>query len=50
VTLGVTYKPLPSLSLRPEIRFDWTSGDVRAFNDQTEKSQVTAAVDAIWRF
>jgi hypothetical protein len=50
VTLGVTYKLLPSLSLRPEIRFDWTSSDVRPFNDQTQKAQFTAAMDAIWRF
>jgi putative OmpL-like beta-barrel porin-2 len=50
VTLGVTFKPLPSLSLRPEIRFDWTSSEVRPYDDQTRKSQLTAAMDAIWRF
>ena len=50
VTLGVTYKPWTSLSIRPEVRFDWASGEARPFNDQTERSQFTAAVDAIWRF
>ncbi len=38
------------LSLRPEIRFDWTSSEVRPYDDQTRKSQLTAAMDAIWRF
>ncbi len=49
LTLGVTYKPYPSLLIRPEVRYDWTP-DARPFNDQTEKSQFTAAVDAIWKF
>jgi hypothetical protein len=49
LTLGVTYKPYPSLLIRPEVRYDWTP-DARPFNDQTEKSQFTASVDAIWRF
>ncbi len=49
LTLGVTYKPYSSLVIRPEVRYDWTP-DARPFNDQTEKSQLTAAVDAIWKF
>jgi putative OmpL-like beta-barrel porin-2 len=49
LTLGVTYKPHASLRIRPEIRYDWTP-DARPFDDQTRKSQLTAAVDAIWTF
>jgi hypothetical protein len=49
LTLGVTYKPHSSFQIRPEVRWDWTPDD-RPYNDQTEKSQFTAAADVIWRF
>ena len=49
LTLGVTYRPYSGLTIRPEVRYDWTP-DARPFNDQTAKSQLTAAMDAIWRF
>ncbi|MBI1918825.1 MAG: porin [Planctomycetes bacterium] len=49
LTLGVTYKPYRSLQIRPEVRWDW-SPDARPYNDQTDKSQFTAAFDVIWRF
>jgi hypothetical protein len=49
LTLGLGYKPYPSVQIRPEVRWDCTP-DARPFNDQTDKSQLTAAVDVIWRF
>jgi len=49
LTLGVAYDLYPSVKIRPEVRWDW-SPDARPYNDQTDKSQFTAAVDAIWRF
>jgi hypothetical protein len=49
LTLGVAYDLHPSVKIRPEVRWDW-SPEARPFNDQTDKSQLTAAVDAIWRF
>jgi hypothetical protein len=49
VTLGVTYSLRENLRVRPEIRLDWTP-DARPFNDQTDKSQVTAAFDVVWKF
>lgn len=49
LTAGVTYKPFPSLSIRPELRIDW-SPDARPYNDQTDHFQFTAAIDMIWRF
>lgn len=49
VTTGLTYKPCPSVRIRPELRVDW-SPDARPFNDQTDKFQFTAACDVIWQF
>ena len=49
VTLGVTYKPLRSVIIRPELRVDW-SPDARPYNDQTSKVQVVPAIDLIVRF
>jgi hypothetical protein len=49
VTAGVTWSPWKNLRIRPELRLDW-SPDVRAYNDQTDKYQGTAAVDMIWEF
>ncbi len=56
LTLGVVYKPQRSLSIRPEVRFDWFDGraidgsTARPYNDLRDNFQFTAAVDAIWRF
>lgn len=49
LTIGVRYQPYRSLQIRPEVRLDWTP-DARPYNDQTDKVQLTAAVDVIWRF
>ena len=49
VTLGVTYKPHRSVSIRPELRVDW-SPDARPYNDQTSKVQFVPAIDVIVRF
>jgi hypothetical protein len=48
-TLGVTYSLRENLRIRPEVRLDWTP-DARPFNDQADKSQVTAAFDVVWKF
>jgi hypothetical protein len=49
LTLGVTYSLRESLRVRPEVRLDWTP-DARPFNDQADKSQLTAAFDVVWKF
>jgi hypothetical protein len=49
LTFGATYKPRPSLSIRPEARLDW-SPDAHPYNDQTDRFQLTSAVDLIWRY
>lgn len=48
-TLGASYKLHPSFSVRPEIRFD-ASPNARPYNDQKDKTQLTAAADLLWRF
>ena len=49
LTLGLTYSLRESLRVRPEARLDWTP-DARPFNDQQDKSQLTAAFDVVWKF
>jgi hypothetical protein len=48
-TFGASYKPLDSLTFRPEARLDW-SPDARPYNDQADRTQFTLAADLIWRF
>lgn len=48
-TVGATYKALENLSVRPEARLDW-SPDARPYNDQADRTQITAALDLIWKF
>jgi hypothetical protein len=54
VTLGVTIHPLPAnpclagLAIRPEARWDYS--DHSAFNEGTQHSQVTGAIEAYYSF
>lgn len=56
LTVGVTYKPLEHLRVRPEIRFDGFDGRAidgsaaQPYNDLLDKSQTTAAIDVIWEW
>jgi len=49
VTMGITYKPVRSVIIRPELRVDW-SPDSRPYNNQTGKVQFVPAIDVIVRF
>ena len=49
MTLGLIYKPRTWLWIRPEIRYDWTTGRP-AYNDERSKSQLTLGFDAIFLF
>jgi hypothetical protein len=49
LTVGVTYRLRENIRIRPEARYDWTPV-ARPFDDQTRKSQATAAVDVVWQF
>ncbi|MHB1556095.1 MAG: outer membrane beta-barrel protein [Isosphaeraceae bacterium] len=49
VTLGLIYKPWDPVWIRPEVRYDWASTGAPYSND-TRSSQLTLAVDVIFRF
>jgi hypothetical protein len=49
MTLGLIYKPKPYIWIRPEARYDWSQW-VPLYKDNTKKSQLTLAVDAILLF
>ncbi len=47
VTWGLNWKPNDNVVIRPELRYDWFEGAGNPYNDGTDTSQFTAAVDAI---
>jgi hypothetical protein len=51
VSLGANWTPRSNITVRPEIRWDWSDGNVvQPYDDGTKDSQFTAAVDAILIF
>lgn len=55
VTIGLNLKPpmpkpITSLTIRPEVRFDRAFTNTRPFNDSAERDQFTAALDVIVAF
>ncbi|NQT40669.1 MAG: porin [Planctomycetes bacterium] len=55
ITSGLSWRPCPNVTIRPEARWDWYDGlalgpDAAPFGDGTSKSQFTAAVDLIVTF
>ncbi len=50
-TFGANWTPNANITVRPEIRWDWTKGTtVRPFADFTSDRQMTFAVDAVYIF
>ena len=48
ITLGANWTPRSNLTVRPEVRWDWSDGTTgQPFNSATKDSQFTAAFDAI---
>jgi hypothetical protein len=52
VTLGLNWRPHPSVVLRPEFRYDWYNGTSnlqgqRPFGDGTQNNQITMAMDLV---
>jgi hypothetical protein len=43
-------KPLSSLTIRPELRVDHSFSDTRPFNDSSDDTIFTAAIDVIIGF
>jgi len=56
LTFGLNWKPLPSVIVRPEARWDWSNVDATGsgirgvFDDFSDKNQFTGAVDVILIF
>ena len=52
ITLGLRYEATRNLSLRPEIRYDWFTGDAddRPFGNGRKRQQATATVQALYYF
>lgn len=46
MTLGLIFKPVPYIWIRPEARYDWAQWN-KPYNDGTRGSQLTLGVDAI---
>ena len=48
-TVGVQYKPLKFLTVRPEVRYDYATQN-RAFDDSSKQYSITVGADAIIAF
>jgi hypothetical protein len=49
LTVGLNVKPYENLLFRPEVRWDWASGN-KPFDDSSDNDQFTAGFDVIWSF
>jgi hypothetical protein len=51
-TTGINWRPNPesNLVVRPEVRFDWFEGAGQPYDNNTKRSLVTAAMNAVWTF
>jgi hypothetical protein len=49
ITVGLDYHPTKCLSIRPELRGDF-SNNTAAFNNGSDHEQLTLAVDVPWKF
>jgi hypothetical protein len=49
-TLGLNWKPLKWLTVRPEVRYDWADSASPAFNRGTKDSQFLVGADFVIRF
>jgi hypothetical protein len=46
ITGGVNYTPHPNITFRPEVRYDWFSGNGRPFNDGNSNDQILVGINA----
>lgn len=47
ITAGVNWKPLKWVTVRPEVRYDFSEGRIRRFDDGAQGEQFTFATDVI---
>lgn len=50
LTLGLNYKPIPSLLIRPEIRYDNALNGTKPFNDSSDRDMFTGALMVSYSF
>lgn len=50
LTTGLNVSPCQYVLLRPEVRFDWSTGGNKPFNDGTDNQQWTLGMDVILKF
>ncbi len=50
LTGGLNYLPHPNLLIRPEIRYDWFSGDKNPYNDGEKSSQILLSISGNIKF
>ena len=50
LTWGVNYTPHPNITFRPEVRYDWFSGNGRPFNDGNSNNQVLVGINGYVQF
>jgi hypothetical protein len=49
-TLGLNWKPLPWLAVRPELRYDWADGPAKIYDDGQARSQWLLGADCVVQF
>jgi hypothetical protein len=54
VTIGMNYHPNANVQIRPEVRYDWFSGQglngVKPYINGTQNHQWLGSIDVIWRY
>lgn len=50
LSTGLNWQSTRSLTIRPEVRYDWFTGSGNPFNDNASKSQFVGGLDATWLF
>lgn len=50
LTLGLNWKPLGWLAVRPEVRYDWADGPVKVYGDGTKNQQWLLGADFVVQF
>lgn len=49
-TLGMNWKPLKWLAVRPELRYDWADGPVKIYDNGKQQSQCLLGADVVVQF
>jgi hypothetical protein len=50
VSFGLNYLPVKSVKIRPELRYDWSNGAARPFDDNRKAQQFSSGVSLFYQF